>query len=281
MMPAKAASAEPIAKVISTMAVKLMPMVRAVSSSCATARMARPSLVRLSRSCRPTMTSDAGRQHQHVVEPQIEAAEVDRAGRQQRRKRLRVGALRIEQPHRFAQHGAEHQRDQQRVERRRRAQRHHQIARDQHAERAPSPASRRRASRRDRAELSRRRARRSPTKVASAAKAPTVSTSPCENLITSSTPKNSVKPTATSAYIMPSISPFMTYCASSPASMASVLAPRSGRAGPALRGARHERQVYFWPGSLRLPLAYSLSSHSTNLPSWITYLVITGTVFWP
>ena len=39
--------------------------------------------------------------------------------------------------------------------------------------------------------------------------------------------------------------------------------------------------VYFCPGSLRLPLAYSLSSHSTNLPSWTTYLVITGTVFWP
>ena len=35
----------------------------------------------------------------------------------------------------------------------------------------------------------------------------------------SSTPKNSVKPTATSAYIMPSISPFMMYWASSPASM--------------------------------------------------------------
>jgi hypothetical protein len=30
------------------------------------------------------------------------------------------------------------------------------------------------------------------------------------------------------------------------------------------------RDIYFWPGSLRLPLAYSLSSHSTNLPSWIT-----------
>ena len=63
------------------------------------------------------------------------------------------------------------------------------------------------------------RPRRSPTKVASAAKAPTVNTSPCENLMTSSTPKNSVKPTATSAYIMPSISPFMTYWASSPTSM--------------------------------------------------------------
>src|SRR6476660_1161260 len=59
----------------------------------------------------------------------------------------------------------------------------------------------------------------SPTKVASAVKAPTVKTSPCENLMTSSTPKNSVKPTATSAYIMPSISPFMTYWANTPASM--------------------------------------------------------------
>jgi hypothetical protein len=57
MIPAKAASAEPIAKVTSTMAVKLTPMVRAVSSSCATARMARPSLVRLSSICRPTMIS--------------------------------------------------------------------------------------------------------------------------------------------------------------------------------------------------------------------------------
>src|SRR5712691_11035198 len=38
---------------------------------------------------------------------------------------------------------------------------------------------------------------------------------------------------------------------------------------------------YFCPGNLRLPEAYSLSSHSTNLPSWITYLVMTGTVFWP
>jgi hypothetical protein len=56
-------------------------------------------------------------------------------------------------------------------------------------------------------------------KVASAEKAPTVSTSPWLNLMTSSTPKNSVKPTATSAYIMPSISPFMTYWAKSPRSM--------------------------------------------------------------
>ena len=60
---------------------------------------------------------------------------------------------------------------------------------------------------------------RSPMKAASAVNAPTVSTSPCENLMTSSTPKNSVKPTATSAYIMPSISPFMTYWAISPGSI--------------------------------------------------------------
>ena len=38
-----------------------------------------------------------------------------------------------------------------------------------------------------------------PMKVASPANAPTMSTSPCENLITSSTPKNSVNPTATMA----------------------------------------------------------------------------------
>src|SRR5262249_45849276 len=38
--------------------------------------------------------------------------------------------------------------------------------------------------------------------------------------MTSSTPKNSVNPTATKAYIMPSMSPFMTYWASSPASIA-------------------------------------------------------------
>ena len=40
-------------------------------------------------------------------------------------------------------------------------------------------------------------------------------------------------------------------------------------------------RVYFCPGSLRLPAAYSLSSHSTNLPSCTTYFVMTGTVFWP
>src|ERR1700687_384432 len=50
----------------------------------------------------------------------------------------------------------------------------------------------------------------------------------------------------------------------------------------ARRGSREPRlnsNCYFCPGSLRLPLAYSLSSHSTNLPSWITYFVITATVF--
>src|SRR5690242_6915748 len=90
----------------------------------------------------------------------------------------------------------------------------------------------------------------SPTKVASAVKAPTVKTSPCENLIMSSTPKNSVKPTATSAYIMPSISPFMTYCAKSPKSIALNSAPScppSCRASTsyAKRGRRG------WPGQAR------------------------------
>src|SRR5262245_21277507 len=54
-------------------------------------------------------------------------------------------------------------------------------------------------------------------KVANPVNTPTVSTSPCENLITSSTPKNSVKPTATRAYITPSINPLIRYC--SPISM--------------------------------------------------------------
>ena len=50
-----------------------------------------------------------------------------------------------------------------------------------------------------------------PSQVANAVKAPTVSTSPCENLITSSTPKNSVKPTATRPYMIPSMSPLIRY----------------------------------------------------------------------
>ena len=41
------ATPEPIANVVSTTKVKLMPMVRAVSPSCATARIASPSLVLL------------------------------------------------------------------------------------------------------------------------------------------------------------------------------------------------------------------------------------------
>jgi hypothetical protein len=76
----------------------------------------------------------ADRQHDDVVEPQVEAAEVDRALRQQGRKRLGIGALRVEQPHAFAQHGAGHECDQERVERRRRAQWQDQIARDRHAD---------------------------------------------------------------------------------------------------------------------------------------------------
>ena len=30
-----------------------------------------------------------------------------------------------------------------------------------------------------------------------------------------------------------------------------------------------------------MPAAYSESSHSTHLPSWLTYLEMSGTVFWP
>src|SRR5881275_2058438 len=49
----------------------------------------------------------------------------------------------------------------------------------------------------------------------------------------SSTPKNSVKPTATSVYIMPSMRPFMTYWASSPTSISLILRAtrRDGNAG--------------------------------------------------
>src|SRR5581483_5081777 len=85
-----------------------------------------------------------------------------------------------------------------------------------------------------------------PAKAASAVKAPTVSTSPCENLMTSSTPKNSVKPTATSAYIMPSISPFMTYCANSPRSIDVPPKPgfqiRSFRVAPKARTRKPEKE---------------------------------------
>src|SRR6266852_1101088 len=47
--------------------------------------------------------------------------------------------------------------------------------------------------------------------VANPVQTPTVSTSPWENLMTSSTPKNSVNPTETSAYITPSMSPLIRY----------------------------------------------------------------------
>src|SRR5690606_12567046 len=92
----------------------------------------------------------------------------------------------------------------------------------------------------------------SPSQVASPANAPTVSTSPWLNLITSSTPKNSVKPTATRAYIMPSISPLTTNWPSRPRSMVGrsfsfagaqargdrALSRRIGRAGCLGRDAR-------------------------------------------
>ena len=47
--------------------------------------------------------------------------------------------------------------------------------------------------------------------------------------------------------------------------------------GEYVAGAR----CYFCPGSLRLPVEYSLSSHSVHLLSCTTYRVISGTVFWP
>src|SRR5271165_5355306 len=48
---------------------------------------------------------------------------------------------------------------------------------------------------------------------ASPAKAPAVRTSPCANWMTLRTPKKSVKPMATRAYMSPSITPFITYWA--------------------------------------------------------------------
>jgi len=48
----------------------------------------------------------------------------------------------------------------------------------------------------------------SPASTVSPAKAPSMKMSPCEKWITSSTPKKSVNPTATRAYITPSITPF-------------------------------------------------------------------------
>src|SRR6516165_3076051 len=92
----------------------------------------------------------------------------------------------------------------------------------------------------------------SPANVASAVNAPTVRTSPWENFMTSRTPKNSVKPTATRAYIMPSISPFMTYCANRPASMAlrlyvSDVSEKAGRAA-GLKKLWLHRQLAFAAG---------------------------------
>ena len=45
--------------------------------------------------------------------------------------------------------------------------------------------------------------------VARPVNAPSMTVSPCENTMTLSTPKKRVKPTATSAYIMPSMSPLI------------------------------------------------------------------------
>src|SRR6516165_10297968 len=75
--------------------------------------------------------------------------------------------------------------------------------------------------------------------------------SPCENWMTSRTPKNKVKPTATRAYIIPSISPFMTYCAKRPASISQILRWQlRRRSGNGRRGAARGR--LFLPRQLAL-----------------------------
>src|SRR6266704_1136462 len=57
MTPARAASPEPSAKVASTTRSKSMPMTRAVSASCATARTARPRRVRVMMKCTATIAA--------------------------------------------------------------------------------------------------------------------------------------------------------------------------------------------------------------------------------
>ena len=54
-----------------------------------------PKLGAIEHILQPDDHHDAGHQHQHIVEAQVEFAEVDGTARQQRRKRLRIGTLRI------------------------------------------------------------------------------------------------------------------------------------------------------------------------------------------
>src|SRR2546422_7193960 len=67
MIPASAASPEPSAKVSSTTRSKSIPMMRAVSASCATARIARPSLVRVMTKCRSEEHTSELQSRLHLV----------------------------------------------------------------------------------------------------------------------------------------------------------------------------------------------------------------------
>src|SRR5262245_22289907 len=113
--------------------------------------------------------------------------------------------------------------------------------------------------------------------------------------MTSSTPKNRVKPTATRAYMVPSMSPLIRYCSAistrqfrSWPSWPDLFRPSTtwflakedvdGRDKHGHDDSGIQRRHFF---SLRLPEAYSLSSQITHLPSWATNLVISGTVFCP
>src|SRR5712691_7908094 len=129
---------------------------------------------------------------------------------------------------------------------------------------------------------------RTPMNVASPAKAPTMSTSPWENLITSSTPKNSVNPTATMAYITPSIRPLATYWPRTPGSIQRPLQvkPSASEGSLTVRCANGDPSAFGlgmspYYLSCLLPVAYSLSSHTTHLPSCTTYFVMSGTMFCP
>src|SRR5436190_116234 len=107
MMPAKAATAEPIAKVVSTTKLKLMPIACAVSPSCATARIARPSLVLVITKVHDGDHRQSRQQQDHAVEAQRQMAPAQRVRGKERRKRFRVRAIREEQTHALAQHGSQ------------------------------------------------------------------------------------------------------------------------------------------------------------------------------
>src|SRR5262249_44511676 len=130
MIPAKAATAEPIANVISTTSLKLMPMACAVSLSCATARIASPSLVLVITNCTAAIIANPASSRITLSRRRLQMTPVECMGRKQSRKGLRVRPIGKEQPHALAQHGSEHQGYQERVQHRCRTQRQHQIARN-------------------------------------------------------------------------------------------------------------------------------------------------------